>query len=100
MDGGFKLYALQNVNSSTNKGFCAVSNDKVSATKGGINYAVSGAVSLWASYTSGAGNKATLTSSGVLNVSDINNKTIFNTPAKETSNYVAQTGPFSSPSLY
>jgi hypothetical protein len=88
IDGGFKYYAMQQTNTGTNKGYCAVSNDKVTSTKGGTNYAVSGAIPLWSSRTSAVGGKASLTTDGTLSVSNMDGKIIFNTPGRKASNYM------------
>lgn len=88
IDGGFKYYATQQVNTTTNKGYCAVSNDRITSTKGGTNYAVSGAVALWSSRTSALGGKASLTTDGTLSVSNMDGKIIFNTPGRKASNYM------------
>ena len=88
IDGGFKYYATQQINTTTNKGYCAVSNDKITSTKGGINYAVSGAIPLWSSRTSAVGGKASLTTDGTLSVSNMDGKIIFNTPGRKASNYM------------
>ena len=88
IDGGFKYYATQQMNTTTNKGYCAVSNDKITSTKGGTNYAVSGAVALWSSRTSAVGGKASVTTDGTLSVSNMDGTIIFNTPGRKASNYM------------
>ena len=88
IDGGFKYYATQQVNTTTNKGYCAVSNDRITSTKGGTNYAVSGAVALWSSRTSAVGGKASVTTFGTLSVSNMDGKIIFNTPGRKASAYM------------
>lgn len=88
IEGGYRFYALQQVNSTTSKGYCAVSNDKIASTRGGTSMSVSGSIPLWASKTSGNANKAMLTGKGTLSVYDINGKVIYNTPSQKTSNYV------------
>jgi hypothetical protein len=81
IDGGYQYFALQNVNTDTSMGYCAVSNDKVSATKNGTGNAVSSSISLWDSKTSGSGNTASLTDQGVLTVYNSSGAAIYNTPS-------------------
>uniref|UniRef100_A0A6C0E6C6 DUF642 domain-containing protein n=1 Tax=viral metagenome TaxID=1070528 RepID=A0A6C0E6C6_9ZZZZ len=88
IDGGFRFYGLQQVDYKTNKGYCSLSNDKITSTRGGTSRIVSGAVPLWSTKTSGVGNKATLTPTGTMSIFDSNGKVIFNTPAQKTSNYI------------
>ena len=88
IEGGYRFYALQQVNSTTSKGYCAVSNDKITSTKGGTNYAVSGSVALWSSRTSAVGGKASVTTDGTLSVSNMDGTIIFNTPGRKASNYM------------
>jgi len=77
---GYRYFALQDMNTQTNKGFCAVTNDSVGATKLGIAYAVSGGTPLWSSRTEGKnGSSAMLNDQGSLLVI-MNNKSIFTTP--------------------
>ena len=81
IDSGYKYFALQNVNTSTSTGYCAVSNDSITPTKNGTSYAVTGTVALWSSNTSGTGtgNTATLETSGSLAVLNSSGASIFNT---------------------
>ena len=81
-DDGYKYFALQNVNTQTNKGYCAVSNDSVSATKNGTAYVVTGAVALWDSKTYGTdGKSASVTDKGTLSIFNSSGAAIFNTPS-------------------
>lgn len=84
IDGGYKYFALQNVNTENSMGYCAVSNDNVSATKNGTSYVTSSAVSLWDAKTNGSGNTASLTSQGTLTVYNSSGASIFNTTADTT----------------
>ena len=89
IDGGYQYFGLQYGNPSTGKGYCAVSNDSVSATKNGTSYAISGGIPIWASNTgkTGAGNTASLTIQGSLSILNSQGASIFSTPvANSTSN--------------
>ena len=81
IDGGYKYFGLQNVNTETSMGYCAVSNDYVSSTKNGESYVISGVVALWDSKTYGTdGTSASITDTGTLSVYNSTGATIFNTP--------------------
>lgn len=84
LDNGYKYFALQNINTDTSTGYCAVSNDIVSATKNGTSYVVSKVIALWDSKTNGTGTSASLTDKGTLSVFNSSGATIFNTPADST----------------
>ena len=86
-EGGYQYFGLQYGNPSTGKGYCAVSNDSVSATKNGTSYAVSGNTPIWASNTqqTGAGNTASLTLQGSLSVLNSQGAAIFSTPSDRNS---------------
>lgn len=81
IDSGYKYFALQNVNTETNKGYCAVSNDYVSSTKNGTSYVISGTIALWDSKTNGSGTSASVTNQGTLSIFNSSGATIFNTPS-------------------
>lgn len=90
-DGGYKYFALQNVNTETSKGYCAVSNDYISVTKQGTAYAVTKVVKLWNSQTSGqTGNVAMLNETGQLVVNNSSNLPVYQTTSSTNvaSNYV------------
>ena len=79
--GGYQYFALQNVNPSTAQGYCAVSNNYVSATQNGISQVPSKNVSLWSSNTgSNVGVSATLTNQGALSVLNSSGASVYNTP--------------------
>ena len=80
IDGGYQYFGLQYGNPSTGKGYCAVTNDSVGATKNGTSYAVSGGIKLWSSETSGIGNTATISLQGSLSVINSESMSIFNIP--------------------
>jgi len=85
IDNGYKYFALQNVNTETNKGFCAVSNDSVNATKNGKSYIISKVIALWNSKTYGTdGTSASITDQGNLSVFNSSGAVIFNTPSDST----------------
>ena len=82
IDGGYTYFGLQYGNPTTGKGYCAVTNDSVGATKNGTSYAISGGVPLWSSNTStGAGNTASLSIQGSLSVLNSQGAAIFSTPS-------------------
>ena len=79
-DGGYKYFALQNVNPLTSTGFCSVGNDKTKASSLGESFNSTN-ISLWTSNTSNyTGNTATLTNTGSLSIVDSTGKSIFTTP--------------------
>ena len=80
IDGGYQYFGLQNGNLSSGKGYCAVTNDSVGATRNGTSYAVSGGIKLWSSETSGIGNTATISLQGSLSVINSESMFIFNIP--------------------
>ena len=80
IDDGYKYFALQNVNSSTSQGYCAVSNDEFSSEKNGTTYAVSGQTALWASNTSNqTGNTASF-DNGSISVNNSTSAIVFSSP--------------------
>ena len=86
IDQGYKYYSLQNVNTSTQKGYCAVSNDIVAPMRTPQELIPGNAVSLWkstATVTTGESCTATLTKEGTLNILDSNNKSVFTTTNNE-----------------
>jgi len=87
---GYEYFGLQDVNSNTSKGYCAVTNDYVGATIGGQNNVVEKIVILWQSNTAGQGVTASLSGQGAIEVLDSSGKTIFSTPNEKSnpSNYL------------
>jgi hypothetical protein len=84
---GYQYYAIQDANSS-GVGYCAVSNDLISATQYGKSLAPTAQVDAWSSNTSGQpGNTATLNISGSLVVMNSSGTTVYSTP--NNSNYPA-----------
>ena len=99
MNSGYKYFALQNVNTETNQGYCAVSNDVITATKNGTGYAVNKVIALWNSQTSGqTGNTVILTDTGSLSVINSSGSAVFNTDnsTASPSNYLGCYGDKSS----
>ena len=81
IDGGYQYFGLQYGNPSTGKGYCAVTNDSVSATKNGTSYVMTAGIPLWSSNTAtGSGNTATVTLQGTLSVINSQGAAIFSTP--------------------
>jgi hypothetical protein len=82
VDNAYQYFALQDVNPSTNIGYCAVSNSQITAQSLGTSYVESGMSALWNSNTAGpgAGGMASLNGNGALTVSDSSGKVIFSTP--------------------
>jgi hypothetical protein len=78
IDSGSSYFALQNVNPTTNMGFCGVSNNEVAVTQNGTSYVVTGGTSLWSSGTKD-GVSASLTNQGTLTVYNSSNTAVFNT---------------------
>lgn len=85
--GGYTNFALQNVNTNTNLGYCAVSNNLISATQLG-NSSKYTPQSLWSSGTNQPGSMATLNYLGSLLVNSSSGSLLFQTPAASMSNYV------------
>jgi hypothetical protein len=83
IDGGYKYFALQNVNNDTSMGYCAVSNDYVSSTKNGTGYMITGGTKIWSSETTD-GTSASLTNQGSLTVYNSSGTSIFNTDTLRT----------------
>jgi hypothetical protein len=80
IDQGYRYFSLQNVNTTTSQGFCAVSNSLPSATSLGESYTPSGEIVLWSSNTSGQpGNYAELSQNGSLSVINSEGQTVFTT---------------------
>jgi len=87
IENGYQYFALQNVNTSNSKGFCAVSNSEPSITQYGESKVASKQIALWSSNTANQpGNIATLTTTGSLAVLNSNGQAIFSSPIKEPEN--------------
>lgn len=78
VDQGKQLFALQNLDSTTGLGYCAIGNDKTNAVKYGKAYKY---IPLWSSNTkSEPVSYAVVTKDGTLTVCDQNGKAYFTTP--------------------
>jgi hypothetical protein len=81
---GNRYFALQNINTSTGLGYCAVSNSQPAVTQYGESQVPSKAVALWSSNTSGqSGNICTLTNTGSLQVLNSSGQVIYSSPIKQ-----------------
>jgi hypothetical protein len=82
ISNGYRYFGLQNVNTSSGLGYCAVSNSEPAIMKSGRSERVSKMVPLWSSNTGGKpGNTAILTNTGSLQVLDSTGKAVYSTPA-------------------
>jgi hypothetical protein len=89
ISNGYRYFGLQNVNTSTNLGYCAVSNSEPSVSQYGISNVVNKMVSVWSSNTSGQGNTAVLTNTGSLQVLNSSGQAVYSSPGvNEPSNYL------------
>ena len=90
IDSGYQYFGLQNVNTETKTGYCAVSNDAVGVSQKGTSFAVNKIIPLWASGTNGSGQSASFTNQGTLSVYDSAGTSIYNTDnsTAQPSNYL------------
>jgi hypothetical protein len=91
IDGQYPYFALQNVNTTTSRGYCAVSRDEPTTTSLGTSYVANGQTALWDSKTYGQpGNSAVLTVTGALSVVHSGGQSVFSTPNQtaQPSNYL------------
>jgi len=91
INGGYQYFALQNVNTSTSTGYCAVSNSQPAVTQYGLSTVPSKLNVVWSSNTSGqTGNTAILSVSGSLQVINSGGQAVFSTPNSnaQPSNYL------------
>ena len=79
IDGGYKYFGLQNVNTETSMGYCAVSNDAVGVVQKGIANAINKAIPLWNIDTLNAGTSASLTNQGSLTIYNSSSTAVWNT---------------------
>jgi hypothetical protein len=79
IDGGYKYFGLQNVNTGTSTGYCVVSNDSVGISQKGTAYAVNKSIALWDTKTNNSGTTASLTDQGALTVYNSAGTAVFNT---------------------
>jgi len=79
---GYQYFALQNVNTQTNTGYCAVSNSSPAITQYGNAVVSSNIIALWSSKTSGqTGNTATLSNTGSLQVLNSSGQAVYSSPS-------------------
>jgi hypothetical protein len=90
IDGGYKYFGLQNVNTETSMGYCAVSNDAVGVVQKGIANAINKAIPLWNIDTLNAGTSASLTNQGSLTIYNSSSTAVWNTDnsTAQPSNYL------------
>ena len=90
ISNGYRYFGLQNVNTSTNLGYCAVSNSEPSVSQYGISKVVNKMVTLWSSNTSGqTGNSAILSNNGSLQVLNSSGQAVYSSPGvNQPSNYL------------
>lgn len=91
INGGYQFFALQNVNTNTSKGYCAVTNSEPAVTQFGQSMIPTKLNVVWSSNTSGqTGNTAILNVSGSLQVINSGGQAIFSTPnsSAQPSNYL------------
>jgi len=86
---GYQYFGIENGNSSTGQGYCALTNDYVSTTNPGISYKTASTTALWASNTTGSnpGAYAKLTSLGTLEVFNSSDQSIYSSQGPSNSNY-------------
>jgi hypothetical protein len=76
----YQYFALQDVNTETGYGYCAVSNDEPTITSLGESYIPSEQIILWSTNTSGqTGNIAILNNSGSLSVINSSGSSVYST---------------------
>lgn len=81
ISSGNRYFALQNVNTSSNLGYCAVSNSQPSITQYGTSQVPNKTITLWSSgLDNQIGNTATLDGGGTLQIINSDGKTVFTTP--------------------
>ncbi len=86
---GYRYFALQNVNTQTSTGYCAVSNSSPAISQYGEAMVPSQLVALWSTNTSGqSGNTATLSNTGSLQVINTSGQVVFSTQGGNPSNYL------------
>jgi len=86
---GYQYFGIENGNSSTGQGYCALTNDYVSTTNPGISYKTVSTTALWSSNTTGSnpGAYAKLTSLGTLEVFNSSDQSIYSSQGPSNSNY-------------
>jgi hypothetical protein len=83
---GYRYFGLQNANSSSRLGYCAVSNSEPAIVQYGTAQTVGKMIPLWSSNTAGQpGNTATLSDSGSLQVLNSSGTSVYTSLAATTS---------------
>ena len=78
---GYQYFALQNVNTQTSTGYCAVTNSSPAVSQYGKSMVPSKMVALWSSNTANqTGNTAILTNTGSLQVLNSSGQSVYSTP--------------------
>jgi hypothetical protein len=95
ISSGYKYFGLQNVNTQSGLGYCAVSNSEPAVTQYGTSTVPNKAVALWASNTassetSNPGSTAILTMMGSLQVLNSGGQSVYSSPSTNAnpSNYL------------
>jgi hypothetical protein len=90
INGGYQYFALQNVNTDSSKGYCAVSNDEITSTKNGKAFVVSKQIDLWNSKTAGQSGNTCSFNNGSINILNSSGAAVFATPntTAQPSNYI------------
>lgn len=82
INSGNRYFALQNVNTTTNLGYCSVSNSEPGVTQYGISNIPNKAVALWSSNTANQpGNTAILSVTGSLQVINSSGQAVYGSPS-------------------
>lgn len=96
---GYQYFALQNVNTETSTGYCAVTNSSPAISQYGNSLITSKMITLWSSNTSGQpGNTAILSNTGSLQVLNSSGQAVYSSPASKANpaNYLGCYGDSSS----
>ena len=91
INSGNRYFALQNVNTSTGLGYCAVSNSEPAIKQYGVSKVPSKAIEIWSSNTGNqTGNTAILSNTGSLQVINSGGQAIYSSPSTNAnpSNYL------------
>ena len=90
INGGYQYFALQNVNTGSSQGYCAVSNNGTAPTQNGRAFIVTGQTALWSSKTGGQPGNTCSFNNGSLNVLNSSGAAVFSTPntTAQPSNYI------------
>ena len=84
ISSGYRYFGLQNMNTSTGLGYCAVSNSLPAVTQYGNATTVSKAIALWDTKTNSSGINTILDGGGSLQVLDSGGQPVFTTPVSDS----------------